>query len=78
MSPQTLLVETQKCAGDARLSEWHEKLIELKNKEKRARMKVDELKDKKEDLETKNKGNERDVIRWRDREQTKVEVSRSC
>ncbi|KAG8927168.1 Structural maintenance of chromosomes protein 5 [Tulasnella sp. 418] len=74
MTPQQLLIQTQKAAGDVHLSQWHEELIsldaQLKNVQKELEVDQDEL----TRMEQRNKEEEKDVARWRERCELEKEV----
>ncbi|KAG6844359.1 hypothetical protein H0H87_007540 [Tephrocybe sp. NHM501043] len=67
MSPQELLRETQRAAGDERLTKWHDTLI---NDGKQLKALVQNLEDESKQLrqmQERNEGIERDVQRYRER-----------
>ncbi|GBC01516.1 hypothetical protein RclHR1_04210002 [Rhizophagus clarus] len=68
LSPPELLVQTQKAVGEKEMSEWHERLIRLRDDEKTllSTIKVDE--DQVDNLEKRNAIMEKDVARYRERE----------
>ncbi|KAI9101964.1 hypothetical protein DFS34DRAFT_612195 [Phlyctochytrium arcticum] len=68
MNPPELLRETERAAGSAKLSKWHDELVELRNEEKDANSAVESLRRNVENLEQRNAVVERDVARYRERE----------
>lgn len=74
LNPSTLLKETQRTAGHVKLTEWHETLIV--EKQRLLSLEV-ALKDERNNLkreEDANKGNERDVRRYEERQGVEKEV----
>ncbi|CAG8443432.1 2028_t:CDS:10, partial [Acaulospora colombiana] len=68
MSPPELLMQTQRAVGEKELITWHERLIKLREEEKKllATTKVDS--DEIDNLEKRNSILERDVTRFKERE----------
>ncbi|TPX60694.1 hypothetical protein PhCBS80983_g01576 [Powellomyces hirtus] len=68
LNPRELLTETQRAAGNSKLTSWHEELIKLREEEKKAEASVADDKKHLENLESRNAVLQRDVARYRERE----------
>ncbi|CAI2185097.1 6636_t:CDS:10, partial [Funneliformis geosporum] len=68
LSPPELLVQTQKAVGEKEMSEWHEKLIKLREEEKSLSTSANDEEQQVSNLEKRNDILERDVMRFRERE----------
>ncbi|CAB4423620.1 unnamed protein product [Rhizophagus irregularis] len=68
LSPSELLVQTQKAVGDKEMTEWHERLIKLRDEEKTLLLTIKDDEDQVDNLEKRNAILERDVARYRERE----------
>ncbi|KAF8076878.1 hypothetical protein FPV67DRAFT_1605252 [Lyophyllum atratum] len=67
MSPQELLRETQRAAGDERLTSWHDTLIDAGKGLKTIRQSIKEESEHLRQMEERNEGIERDVQRYKER-----------
>ncbi|KAI9193711.1 uncharacterized protein BJ171DRAFT_463948 [Polychytrium aggregatum] len=76
MNSSQLLQETERAAGDPRLFEWHQQLINLKNEERSFGVTVSQDQANLDALKSKNATIEADVHRFEQREQVLDEVSR--
>ncbi|KAG2013002.1 chromosome structural maintenance protein smc5 [Coprinopsis cinerea AmutBmut pab1-1] len=74
MTPQQLLVETQKAAGDPNLTNWFEALKEEGTVEKKLRQKLKEDEAKCEQMRQRNDGIARDVERFKERKRIEKEI----
>ncbi|RKP11061.1 hypothetical protein THASP1DRAFT_27160 [Thamnocephalis sphaerospora] len=75
MSPSELLVETQKAAGEAVLSEYHARLIADRKEEKQLAESIDQETTHVDQLSKRNAVLERDVIRFQERENIMKQVA---
>ncbi|KZT60822.1 P-loop containing nucleoside triphosphate hydrolase protein [Calocera cornea HHB12733] len=75
LTPEKLLIETQKAAGAAGLTNWHLQLIEYGQERKKITDEVDELKTDAEHLEQRNSVLERDVARFRERREIEKRIA---
>ncbi|PWN95840.1 P-loop containing nucleoside triphosphate hydrolase protein, partial [Tilletiopsis washingtonensis] len=67
MAPPELLKETQRAAGEERLSEWHAKLIELGKGDRELSESLDKEKSEMQNLQERNDVLQRDVRRYEER-----------
>ncbi|KAJ3144260.1 Structural maintenance of chromosomes protein 5 [Geranomyces variabilis] len=68
MNPRELLIETERAAGNEKLTAWHEQLIKFREDEKKLEGSTTDDKKQLENLESRNAVMERDVARYRERE----------
>ncbi|KAJ3158631.1 Structural maintenance of chromosomes protein 5 [Geranomyces michiganensis] len=68
MNPRELLIETERAAGNEKLTAWHEQLIKFREDEKKLEGSTTDDKKQLENLESRNAVLERDVARYRERE----------
>ncbi|RIA89012.1 P-loop containing nucleoside triphosphate hydrolase protein [Glomus cerebriforme] len=68
LSPPELLIQTQKAVGDKEMSEWHERLIKLREEERSLLSSTKDEEEQVGNLEKRNAVLERDVARYRERE----------
>ncbi|EJU06652.1 P-loop containing nucleoside triphosphate hydrolase protein [Dacryopinax primogenitus] len=75
LTPEKLLIETQKAAGAAGLTRWHEQLIDMGKDRRKITEETDELKKDAEYLEQRNSVLERDVARFRERREIEKQIA---
>ncbi|KZP00289.1 P-loop containing nucleoside triphosphate hydrolase protein [Calocera viscosa TUFC12733] len=75
LTPEKLLIETQKAAGAAGLTNWHQQLIEMGQARKKVTDEMEELKGEAEHLEQRNSVLERDVARFRERREIEKRIA---
>ncbi|KAI8823741.1 uncharacterized protein EV422DRAFT_368077 [Fimicolochytrium jonesii] len=69
MNPPELLRETERSAGNAKLSEWHAELVSMRNEEKKLEASAATTRAEFENLERRHALMQRDVERFREREE---------
>ncbi|KAF8885790.1 P-loop containing nucleoside triphosphate hydrolase protein [Infundibulicybe gibba] len=74
MSPQQLLRETQRAAGDANLTTWHDTLIEAGKDLKQMQQLIKDEGEQLKQMRERNEGIERDVQRYKDRKKIEHEI----
>lgn len=74
MDPQRLLVETQRAAGHANLTRWHQALIEADKEHREIKKVLDKEQEDQNHLEQRNEGLSREVARYEQRERLREEV----
>ncbi|KAG8897958.1 Structural maintenance of chromosomes protein 5, partial [Tulasnella sp. 403] len=75
MTPQQLLIQTQRAAGDEHLTEWHTELIELGAELAKHLTEMEGEATQLKRLEDKNRELEREVARWREKQLIEQEVA---
>ncbi|KAF5388335.1 hypothetical protein D9615_000804 [Tricholomella constricta] len=75
MSPQDLLKETQRAAGDERLSAWHETLIHDGKDLKTLLQSIKEESEQLRQMQERNEGIERDVQRYKERKSIEAMIA---
>ena len=75
MAPPELLKETQRAAGEERLSEWHAKLIELGKGDRELSESLEKEKSEMQNLQERNDVLQRDVRRYEERRKIEDAVS---
>ncbi|KAI6040438.1 hypothetical protein EDC04DRAFT_1511263 [Pisolithus marmoratus] len=75
MSPQQLLRETQRAAGDPNLTSWHDTLIESGKELKKAQELINAEKEQLRTMEDRNAQLERDVARYQERKRIEHEIA---
>ncbi|KAG5644817.1 hypothetical protein DXG03_007639 [Asterophora parasitica] len=75
MSPQDLLKETQRAAGDERLTAWHETLIHAGKELKTLLQTIKEESEQLKQMQERNEGIERDVQRYKERKSIEAMIA---
>ncbi|KAK7437355.1 Structural maintenance of chromosomes protein 5 [Stygiomarasmius scandens] len=75
MSPQQLLRETQRAAGDSNLTSWHDSLIEFGKEHRSIAEKVKEESDQLKQMKERNEAIEKEVERFNQRKQIEEEIA---
>ncbi|GJE87507.1 structural maintenance of chromosomes protein [Phanerochaete sordida] len=74
MNPQQLLKETQRAAGNANLSAWHETLTEAGKEYKQMKERLDDDRAQLKTMEERNANLERDVKKYEERQRIESEI----
>ncbi|GLB34268.1 putative P-loop containing nucleoside triphosphate hydrolase protein [Lyophyllum shimeji] len=75
MTPQQLLRETQRAAGDERLTSWHDTLIDAGKELKTLLQSIKDESDQLRQMEERNEGIERDVQRYKERKNIEATIA---
>jgi len=75
MSPQQLLRETQRAAGDSNLTSWHDSLIEFGKEHRSIAEKIKEESDQLKQMKERNEAIEKEVERFNQRKQIEEEIA---